>query len=120
MNATDLEDLISIPRGLLGSARYALRHKCDAPNTYAKLGEYVYPNGNTADVDVLLAADRSVRALKLSHDIKAANLQLLVEKVLEYGAFASQFEDGPPYDNAGKDADNMWDQLLDLARSIKQ
>lgn len=53
-------------------------------------------------------------------DIKAANLQLLVEKVLEYGAFASQFEDGPPYDNAGKDADSMWDTLTDLARSLKQ
>lgn len=53
-------------------------------------------------------------------DIKAANLQLLVGKVLEFGSFAAQFADGPPYDNAGKDADNMWDQLLDLARSIKQ
>ena len=120
MNTTDLEDLISIPRGLLGSARYAILHKCDAPNTYAKLGEYVYPNGNTADVDVLLAADESVRALKVSHDIKAANLQLLAKNLLTYSAFVAQFEDGPPYDNAGKDADNMWDQLLDLARSIKQ
>ena len=53
-------------------------------------------------------------------DIKAANLQLLVEKVLEFGSFAAQFADGPPYDNAGKDADSMWDTLTDLARSLKQ
>ncbi len=49
-----------------------------------------------------------------------ANLQLLAKNLLTYSAFVAQFEDGPPYDNAGKDADNMWDQLLDLARSIKQ
>lgn len=61
-----------------------------------------------------------VEPLVADRDIKAANLQLLVEKVLAYDAFAAQFVDGPPYDNAGKDADNMWDQLLDLARSIKQ
>ncbi len=113
MNATDLEDLISIPRGLLGSARYALLHKCDAPNTYAKLGEYVYPNGNTADVDVLLAADRSVRALKLSHDIKAANLQLLVEKVLMWETCDSVFQVAP-------EVAPQFNELFALARSLKQ
>ena len=74
---------------------------------------YETPEGNYVryeDIEPIIA-DR---------DIKAANLQLLVEKVLEYGAFASQFEDGPPYDNAGKDADSMWNKLGDLARSLKQ
>lgn len=120
MNATDLEDLISIPRGLLGSARYALLHKCDAPNTYAKLGEYVYPNGNTADVDVLLAADESVRALKVSHDIKAANLQLLVEDVLAYDDACSRCESSGNDGGDVHEAVETWKHLVDLARSLKQ
>ena len=61
-----------------------------------------------------------VEPLVADRDIKAANLQLLAKNLLTYSAFVAQLEDGPPYDNAGKDADNMWDQLLDLARSIKQ
>lgn len=61
-----------------------------------------------------------VEPIVADRDIKAANLQLLAKNLLTYSAFVAQFEDGPPYDNAGKDADNMWDQLLDLARSIKQ
>lgn len=60
------------------------------------------------------------RVIEVDRDIKAANLQLLAKNLLTYSAFVARFEDGPPYDNAGKDADNMWDQLLDLARSIKQ
>lgn len=74
---------------------------------------YETPEGNYVryeDIEPIIA-DR---------DIKAANLQLLAKNLLTYSAFVAQFEDGPPYDNAGKDADNMWDQLLDLARSIKQ
>lgn len=61
-----------------------------------------------------------IEPIVADRDIKAANLQLLAKNLLTYSAFVAQFEDGPPYDNAGKDADNMWDQLLDLARSIKQ
>ena len=61
-----------------------------------------------------------VEPLVADRDIKATNLQLLAKNLLTYSAFVAQFEDGPPYDNAGKDADNMWDQLLDLARSLKQ
>ena len=61
-----------------------------------------------------------IEPIVADRDIKAANLQLLAKNLLTYSAFVAQFEDGPPYDNAGKDADNMWDQLLDLARSLKQ
>lgn len=75
--------------------------------------DYEHPEGDFVKYE-------DVEPIVADRDIKAANLQLLVEKVLEYGAFASQFEDGPPYDNAGKDADSMWNKLVDLARSLKQ
>lgn len=83
MNDQEIEDGVFVPRGLLGAARYAILHKCAAPNTYAKLGEYVYPNGNASDADVLLVADKEARQIEVDRDIKAANLQLLVDKVLE-------------------------------------
>ena len=111
MNDQEIEDGVFVPRGLLGSARYAILHKCDAPNTYAKLGEYAYPNGNTVDVDVLVDADESVRAMLADRDIKAANLKTLVDMVLAY-----------KHPGAGPDnypAQDYYD-MVELARGLKQ
>lgn len=36
------DDLVPVPRGLLGSAMYAIRRQVEAPNTLAKLREYAY------------------------------------------------------------------------------
>lgn len=113
MNDQEIEDGVFVPRGLLGSARYAILHKCDAPNTYAKLGEYVYPNGNMADVDVLVDADESVRAMLADRDIKAANLQLLVERVLMWEVQDSAFQVAPELQAESN-------ETMALARGLKQ
>ena len=102
----EIEDSVIVPRGLLGSARYAILHKCDAPNTYTKLGEYIYPNGNTVDVDALITVDDATRTMCVDRDIKAANLQLLVEKVLAYCHTGSTQED--------------YAAMVELARGLKQ
>ena len=121
MNDQEIEDGVFVPRGLLGSARYAILHKCDAPNTYAKLGEYVYPNGNTADVDVLVDADESVRAMVADRDIKVANLKTLVDMVLAYDTAADRLEDHE--EGGGLDYVEImtaYDRMVRLARGLKQ
>ena len=110
MNDQEIEDGVFVPRGLLGAARYAIMHKANAPNTYANLGKYVYPNGNSADKDVLLAADEEARQIEIDRDTKAANLQLLVEKVLGVEAIVG---DGDEYQCAISAA-------IDFARGLKQ
>lgn len=116
MNDQEIEDGVVVPRGLLGSARYAILHKCDAPNTYAKLGEYVYPKGNTADVDVFLAADESIRVMLADRDIKAANLKSLVDMVLDHEDAANRaVESGDVFE-----AEELHRALLALARGLKQ
>ena len=114
MNDQEIEDGVFVPRGLLGSARYAILHKCDAPNTYAKLGEYVYPNGNMADVDVLVDADESVRAMLADRDIKAANLKTLVDMVLDYDDLDGH-EDAP-----FEECTLRYNKMVELARGLKQ
>jgi hypothetical protein len=121
--ALDAEDLVPVPRGLLGSARYAILHKCDAPNTYAKLGEYVYPNGNTADVDVLVAADESVRAMLADRNIKAANLKTLVDMVLAHEAASEALVENTNAaleDTLSDAAQAAGTAMIDLARGLKQ
>ena len=76
------EDLVLIPRGLLGSARYAIKNKVDAPNTYAQLGAYAYRGVEAGVLDVVNPVDEAAALIEVDRDIKAANLQLLVEKVL--------------------------------------
>lgn len=120
MNDQEIEDGVFVPRGLLGSARYAILHKCYAPNTYAKLGEYVYPNGNTADVDVLVDADESVRAMLADRDIKAANLKTLVDMVLDYDAVCVRAAENGGDGGDIADCTDIYKGLLALARGLKQ
>lgn len=41
------DDMVSVPRGLLGSAMHAIRRQVEAPNTLAKLREYAYSRLDT-------------------------------------------------------------------------
>lgn len=116
------EDLVPVPRGLLGAARYAIKNKVDAPNVYAQLGDYAYQGREheQAGLDAQNALDEQLSTLQADRDIKAANLKSLVDMVLDYADFAEQFADGPPYDDAGKKADEMWTGVIALARGLKQ
>lgn len=63
------------------------------------------------DVYVVPAEDHDV--LQADRDIKAANLQILVEKVLTFETQDSAFQVAP-------EIREMWGGLFDLARGLKQ
>lgn len=58
--------------------------------------------------------------LRNDRDIKAANLQLLVEKVLDHAEACERCERGGNDGGDVLDAEDAWEQLKDLARSLKQ
>ena len=120
MNDQEIEDGVIVPRSLLGSARYAILQKFDAPNTYAKLGEYVYPNGNTADIDVLLAADEQLSTLQADRDIKAANLKMLVDMVLDHEAAVERAAESGGDGGDVFETEELRRELIALARGLKQ
>lgn len=76
----------------------------------------------TGDKLVLTMAQEieRLREIEADREVKASNLEKLVDMVLHYSAFAEQFADGPPYDDAGKTADGMWKDVVALARGLKQ
>ena len=74
--------------------------------------------GETADGPYVLYEE--AHDIETDRGIKAVNLKTLVDMVLEYADFAEQFVDGPPYDDAGKKADEMWTGVIALARGLKQ
>lgn len=68
----------------------------------------------------LAQSEQALALVTTDRDIKAANLQLLVEKVLAYEESCTRCED---QGNDGADvyeAGLLWSDLLNLARSLKQ
>jgi hypothetical protein len=78
------EDLVPVPRGLLGAARYAIKNKVDAPEVYAQLGDYAYQGREheQAGLDAQHLIDEQLSTLQADRGIKAANLKTLVDMVL--------------------------------------
>jgi hypothetical protein len=109
------EDLVQVPRGLLGAARYAIKNKVDAPNVYAQLGEYAYQGSQRepAGLDAQHVLDEQLSTLQADRDIKAANLQLLVEKVLMWEVQDSAFQVAP-------ELQAEFNETMTLARGLKQ
>lgn len=60
------------------------------------------------------------RLIEVDRDIKAANLQLLVEKVLAVDALVQRTVEGGGDGGDIADAQAAEEELLDLARSLKQ
>ena len=107
------DDMVSVPRGLLAAARYAIRNKMASPNVYAKLGDYALRNGAPA-MDVQDVLDEELATVTADRDIKAANLQLLVDKVLaDPDCLWAEHE-------MAAEANAMWDEIVELARGLKQ
>ena len=105
------DDMVSVPRGLLAAARYAIRNKMASPNVYAKLGDYALRNGAPA-MDVQDVLDEELAAVTADRDIKAANLQLLVDKMLAFGDL--------PVDARESEFLDLCDEAVELARGLKQ
>lgn len=73
----------------------------------------------TNSLNSLLRAPEVLALVQVDRDIKAANLQLLVDKVLDYKEAVESAAGGPDHIDT-YEAERLLDDTVALARSLKQ